>query len=144
MQQLMADLPKERLVPYEPSFTYTGVYFFGPFYVKRGRGSEKVYGCLFTCFTFRAIHIEDVSSVETDAFIQALRRFISNRGCPKETCSDNGTNFVGADKEIQRSVREWNQDDLNKRMIKDDISCYLCPRTEWRFQPPSASHMNGV
>ena len=144
MQQLMADLPKERLIPYEPPFTYTGVDFFGPFYVKRGRGSEKVYGCLFTCFTCRAIHIEDVSSLETDAFIQALRRFISNHGHPKEIWSDNGTNFVGADKEILRFIQEWDQDELNKRLIKDEISCHLCPRSEWRFQPPSASHMNGV
>jgi len=144
MQQLMADLPKERLIPYEPPFTYTGVDFFGPFYVKRRRGSEKICGCLFTCFTSRAVHIEDVSSLETDAFIQALRRFISNRGCPKEIWSDNGTNFVGTDKEIQRSIREWNQDELNKRLIKDEISCHLCPRSEWKFQPPTASHMNGV
>ena len=144
MQQLMADLPKERLIPYEPPFTYTGVDFFGPFYVKRGRGSEKVHGCLFTCFTSRAIHIEDASSLETDAFIQALRRFISNRGCPKEIWSDNGTNFVGADKEIQRSIREWNENELNKRLIKEEISFHLCPRSEWKFQPPTASHMNGI
>lgn len=144
MQQLMADLPEERLTPYEPPFTYTGVNLFGPFSVKRGRGSEKVYGCLFTCFTSRAIYIEDVSSLETDSFIQALRRFISNRGCPKEIWSDNGTNFVGADKEIQQSIQEWDQEELNKRLIKDEISCYLCPRSEWKFQPPAASHMNGV
>ena len=65
MQQLMADLPKERLIPFEPPFTYTGVDLFGPFHVKRGRRAEKVYGCLFTCFTSRAVHIEDVSSLET-------------------------------------------------------------------------------
>ena len=53
-----------------------------------------------------AIHIEDVSSLETDAFIQALRKFISNRGCPKEIWSDYEINFLGADKEIQRSIRE--------------------------------------
>ena len=138
MQQLMADLPKERLIPYEPPFTYTGVDFFGPFYVKRGRGSEKVCGCLFTCFTSRAIHIEDVNSLETDAFIQALRRFISNRGCPKEIWSDNGTNFVGADKETQRSIREWNENELNKRLIKEEISFHLCSIThsqshEWNL-----------
>ena len=50
-----------------------------------------MYGCLFTCLTNCAVHIEDVSSLETDAFIQALRRFISNRGCRKEIWSDNGT-----------------------------------------------------
>ena len=72
-----------------------------------------MYGCLFTCFTSCAIHIEDVSSLETDAFIQVLRRFIWNRGCPKEIWSDNGTNFVGADKGIQPSIREWNEDKLS-------------------------------
>ena len=49
MQQLMADLPKDRLIPFEPPFTYTGVGFFGPFHVKRKRSADKVYWCLFTC-----------------------------------------------------------------------------------------------
>ena len=100
MQQLMADVPKECLIPFEPPFTYTGVDFFGPFNVKRGRSAEKVYGCLFTCFRSRAVHIEEVSLLEIDSFIQALRRFISNRGYPKEIWSDNATNFAGAEKEI--------------------------------------------
>lgn len=30
MKQVMADLTKERLVPYQPPFTYTGLDFFGP------------------------------------------------------------------------------------------------------------------
>ena len=116
---------------------------FGPSHVKRGRSAEKVYGCLFTCFTSRAVHIEDVSSLETDSFIQALRRFISNRGYPKEIWSDNATNFAGAE-EIRQSRRDWNQDELNERLRKDEISCYLCPRIEWKFQPPPASHMSGI
>ena len=108
MQQVMADLPKERLVPYLPPLTYTGVDVFGPFYVKRGRSCVKVYGCIFTCFNSRAIHIEDVSSLETDTFIQAMRRFISVRGCPKQIWSDNGTNFTGVEKELRRSVQDLN------------------------------------
>ena len=144
MKQLMADLPKERLTPYDPPFTYTGVDFFGPFHVKRGRGTDKVYGCLFTCFTSRAVHIEDVSLLETDAFIQSLRRFISNSGCPKEIWSDNASNFAEADKEIRDCIRQWDQEDLNKRLLKDEINCSLCPIPQWKFQPPTASHMNGV
>ena len=97
LQQVMADLPKERLVPYQPPFTYTCLDFFGPFCVKRSRSTVKVYGCVFVCFNSRAIHIEDVSSLETDTFIQALLRFISVRGCLKEIWSDNGTNFTGAE-----------------------------------------------
>ena len=49
---------------------------------------------------------------------------------------------MGADKVIQQSIREWDQDELNKRLIKDEISYHLCPRSEWKFQPPAASHMN--
>ena len=65
-----------------------------------------MYGCLFTSFTSRAVHIEDVSSLETDSFIQALRRCISNGGYPKEIWSDNATNFAGAKKEILLSLRD--------------------------------------
>ena len=48
---MMGDLPKPRLTPHEPPFTYTGIDFFGPFYVKRGRGTEKVYGCIFVFYS---------------------------------------------------------------------------------------------
>ena len=144
LQQAMADLPKERLVPYHPSFTFTGLDFFGPFYVKRARSVIKVYGCIFVCFNSRAVHIEDVSSLETGTFILALRRFISVCGCPKEIWSDNGTNFTGAERELQRSVREVNEEQIRRELHSYGVEWfrYMLPR--WRFQPPTASHMSGV
>ena len=48
-EQLMGDLPKERLTFEEPPFTHVGVDYFGPLYVRQGRSSVKRYGCLFTC-----------------------------------------------------------------------------------------------
>ncbi|KAK2547658.1 hypothetical protein P5673_032315 [Acropora cervicornis] len=66
MKQLIADLPKERLTPYDQPFTYMGVDFFRPFYVKRGRGRDKIYGCLFTSLTSRTVHIEDSRPLTTD------------------------------------------------------------------------------
>ena len=50
LQQVMAGLPKERLIPYQSPFTYTGLDFYGPFYVTRSRSTVKVYGCIFVCF----------------------------------------------------------------------------------------------
>ena len=122
MQQFIADLPRERLTPYEPPFTYTGIDFFGPFLVKRGRSTEKVYGCIFICFNSRAVHIEDASSLETDVFIQALRRFISNRGCPKMIFTDNGTNFTGAERKLRQSVTTWKRETIQSEMRSKELN----------------------
>ena len=116
LQQVMGDLPKERLVPYQPLFRYTGLDFFGPFYMKRNRSTVKVYGCIFVCFNSRAIHIEDVRSLETDMFLVALHRFISIRGCPKEIYSNNGTNITGGDRELRRSIQDLNEERIKRAL----------------------------
>ena len=83
-EQLMAKLPKDRITPHEPPFTYVGVDYFGPIEVKQGRSRVKRWGCLFTCSNVRAIHVEVAHSLNTDSMINALRRFINLRGYPKE------------------------------------------------------------
>lgn len=95
----MANLPEETLTPDKPPFTFVGVDYFRPLEVKRGRSRVKRFGCLFTCLTTRAIHIEIAHSLDTDSMVKALRRFISVRGCPEQIRSDRGTNFTRADKE---------------------------------------------
>ena len=107
--QRMANLPMDRVTPDKPPFNYCGVDCFGPFLVKRGRGHEKRYGCLFTCLTIRAIHIEKLHTMDGDSFINALIRFISRRGVPAKIRSDNGTNFIRGNKELENSIQEWNQ-----------------------------------
>ncbi|XP_023930376.1 uncharacterized protein LOC106172270 [Lingula anatina] len=133
--QKMADLPASRVTPGNPPFTYTGVDYFGPFHVKQGRKLVKRYGCIFTCLTIRAIHIEIAHSLDTSSFINALQRFISRRGMPKEINSDNGTNFTGADKELKEAVQGWNQTKLGEFFRQREI--------KWNFNPPAASHMGG-
>lgn len=99
--QLMAALPPERTTFSRP-FSTSGVDFAGPFEIKTfsGRGCRisKGYICLFVCFTTKAIHLEPVSDLSTPAFMAALSRFIARRGCPLNMYSDNGKNFVGADR----------------------------------------------
>ena len=73
-----------------------GIDYFGPFLVKQGRSEVKRYGCIFTCLTSRAIHLEVAHTLETDSFLAALLRFMSRRGSPKVIRSDNGTNLTRA------------------------------------------------
>ena len=89
----MADLPPERLAAYTPPFSYVGIDCFGLFIVKRGRARVKRYGLIFTCLTIRAVHLEILPDLTTDAFIDALRRFIAWRGRPN--CRRYDKNLLG-------------------------------------------------
>ncbi|KAL7826244.1 hypothetical protein SRHO_G00339820 [Serrasalmus rhombeus] len=79
-EQKMADLRAERITPDLSPFTHVGIDYFGPIEVKKGRGTAKRYGVIFTCLVSRAIHLEVANSLDTDACINALRRFICRRG----------------------------------------------------------------
>lgn len=67
-------------------------------FLKNGKKKKKVWIVLYTCEVYRAIHLELVTALATDTFLQSFRRCITRRGRPTTVCSDNGTNFVGADK----------------------------------------------
>ncbi|XP_076043877.1 uncharacterized protein LOC143026966 [Oratosquilla oratoria] len=136
MNQRMSDLPPERCEPGGPAFRYVGVDLFGPFHVKVGRSEMKRYGCLYTCFTTRGIHIEKLDSLQTDAFINGFVRFTARRGYPNKVWSDNGTNLVGARAELARSVRDLDRSLIIRETRRRDV--------EWSFNPSSASHHGGV
>lgn len=128
--QRMANLPNDRVNPGNPPFTDTGVDCFGPFLVKRGRSQEKRYGCLFTCLTSRATHLEKLNSLDGDSFINALMGFSARRGMPGRMRSDNGTNFVGGEKELRESIQKWNTGSRMKEYL-------LLNEIEWHFEPPN-------
>lgn len=136
LQQKMADLPFDRVSPGNPPFTSVGIDCFGPFYVRQKRSTVKRYGVIFTCLVVRAVHIEIAHSLESDSFIQSLRRFIARRGQVKEMRSDNGTNFVGGEKELCDAIGEWNQQKIHEFLLQKNI--------DWHFNPPTGSHHGGV
>ena len=136
MEQHMADLPAERVTPGLSCFENTGLDFFGPFYVKVGRGTAKRYGVVFTCFTTRAVHVEKIDSLESDAFLNGLFRFIARRGSPSKVFSDNGTNIVGGESELTRSLKSLDRSSIVKSARRRGI--------DWSFNPPHASHHGGV
>lgn len=96
---LMGPLPQQR-VQYSRPFNVTGVDFAGPITVRSGRTNKKTWISLFIYFSTNALHLEVVEVLTSQSFIASLRRFIALRGKPNELWSDNGTNFVGAHKEL--------------------------------------------
>lgn len=133
---LMANLPKERLQPFAPPFTNSGLDYFGPFIVVIGRRREKRYGCLFTCLTTRAVHLEMAYKLDANSFIMAFRRFIAIRGTPKVVFSDNGTNLAAGEKEMRENILSLDCSHLREEMKRRSIN--------WRFSPPSAPHFGGA
>ncbi|XDV54607.1 hypothetical protein PO909_022856, partial [Leuciscus waleckii] len=134
--QKMADLPHNRITPDEPPFSRVGLDCFGPFEVKRGRSVIKRYGLIFTCLAIRAIHLEVLSSLDTDSFINGFRRFIARRGQVLEIRSDNGTNFVGAERELRQATENLNHNLINDVLLQKGV--------KWVFNPPTASQHGGA
>ncbi|GFX85266.1 integrase catalytic domain-containing protein [Trichonephila clavipes] len=93
--------------------------------------NKKCWIVLFTCAIYRAVHLELITSLSTDSFILAFRRFIARRGRPTTIYSDNGKNFVG-------TFNALNSIDWNK--IQDFA---LKIKIQWKFSPPSAPWWGG-
>jgi len=129
----MAPLPKDRVQCSRP-FAIAGVDFAGPIVIRSGIRRVtgiKAWIAVFVCFSTRAVHLEAVEDLTSAAFVACLRRFMSRRGKCKRIYSDNGTNFVGAQKELTAYMEK-----IDKQMEGEGI--------EWRFNPPSAPHFGGL
>ena len=99
--------------------------YVGPFQIKYGHQRKptivKAYICLFVCLTVKAIHLELVSDLTTEAFVAALRRFIARRGSPRLIWSDHGSNFIGANSEL-KALHDLLSDHITQGMISDICS----------------------
>lgn len=134
----MGNLPKHRLTPSRP-FSFTGIDFMGPVLLKdrltRNFKTVKAWVCLFVCLSTKAVHLELVGDLFTNAFFAALRRFFSRPGISSDIYSDNGNNLVGAKNEIERLLFK-NKDEIHSRLSYDGVN--------WHLIPPRAPHFGGL
>ena len=140
--QMLRQLPIERITP-GPVFDKVGVDYAGPVLIKYGYVRKptivKAYVCLFVSLTVKAVHLELVSDLTSDAFIACLRRFIARRGCPSLIWSDWGTNFVGAAREIKELYQF-----LQGQETQDAVASFLSIQNiTWKFIPQHAPHFGG-
>ncbi|XP_065356304.1 uncharacterized protein LOC135950702 [Calliphora vicina] len=137
--QIMAPLPPERCTLSLP-FQVTGIDFAGPFEIKtsilRKSPITKGYVSVFVCFSTKAIHLEPCTELSSAAFQAAFARFIGRRGLPRRVVTDNGRNFLGASRTLEREFAVF-----VKNSAQDVAQKYMTHGFEWKFIPP---HMGGL
>ncbi|XP_055326312.1 uncharacterized protein LOC129580137 [Sitodiplosis mosellana] len=139
--QLMGNLPYNRVNPPHRPFLATGVDFTGAIELKaskfRGNTTYKGYIALFICLATKAVHLEATTGMTTEHFLCALHRFIGRRGKPRDMHSDNGTNFVGAEKIVGHNsfVDAINKDIVPKLSMQG---------IQWHFNPPHSPNFGGL
>lgn len=141
-EQFMGDLPSYRIIA-APTFLKVGVDFAGPIYIKqtaRKAAPVKGYICVFVCMVSKAMHLEVVENLSTEAFLAALQRFVSRRGVPEEVYSDNGTNFIGARSELRELYELFKSDLTNGKLSQ---FCQV-KEIKWTTIPPNAPHFGGL
>ncbi|XP_035207870.1 uncharacterized protein LOC118182603 [Stegodyphus dumicola] len=139
--QVMGNLPTERITPTSP-FLNCGVDFCGPFHVQfKGQRKgifPKIYVAVFICLSTKAIHLEVVTDLTSEAFIAALKRFCARRGKISSIITDNATNFKGAHTELKR---------LQKLIRKPDeaLSSYFTSESiVWKLISPRSPNFGGL
>ncbi|XP_058448639.1 uncharacterized protein LOC131428610 [Malaya genurostris] len=142
LEQLMADLPPERVTPSSP-FLKVGVDYCGPFlisYPNRRTSPVKSYVAIFVCLAVKAVHLELVADLTTQAFLAALKRFVARRGKPQLIMCDNATTFVGAKRELKELFLLFNGQQFQDIVTKDAGNDSI----EFRFIPPRTPNFGGL
>lgn len=148
--QLMGSLPASRITEAEP-FLRTGLDFAGPFNIRRNKGRPptiercskepkapmmKAWIVIFVCLVTRAVHLDVVVGLTIEEFLAVFERFTMRKGRCIELLSDNGTTFVGSDKELAKTLQHW-----SKQLPEHNLAKF---GTTWNFQTPASPFRGGI
>ncbi|MCP3668262.1 MAG: transposase family protein, partial [Gammaproteobacteria bacterium] len=121
----MPALPSKRVLRFQP-FQNTGLDYFGPISISTLAGLRKIWICLFTCCVTRAIHLEPVSDMSSQQFLNCFRRFVARRGKHVSIISDNAPQFVLTDEMMDST---WHSTIHHP----NTISYFSNHRIQWHF-----------
>ncbi|XP_049309145.1 uncharacterized protein LOC125777748 [Bactrocera dorsalis] len=138
----MGPLPVTRITPARP-FERCGIDFCGPIntYLRiRGKPPTKSYLTVFVCLVTKAVHIEVVSDLSTNVFLNALKRMSGLRKMPCDIFCDNATNFVGASNQLKDLKQFLFKTETLNEIYKHCSSDFI----NFHFIPPRAPHFGGL
>ena len=138
----MSQLPASRVTPASP-FHHTGADFAGPIMIKHGYTHTRTLVKTYICVSFmatKAVYLKVVRDLCSDGFLAALHCFIARRGCPETLTTDNGTNFIGAQRELK-----YLYDLLNAPKTRDAVDRYCTAQSiKWSHTPARSPHFGGL
>ena len=85
---------------------------------------------MFTCLDCRAVHLEVADSLDLGSFVNAFSRFADRRGLPKLCYSENSTNIVAGEQEINQALSQWKPGELVQKIEK-----FKNQPVEWHLAP---------
>ena len=133
--QMLGQLPLEQLTP-GSVFDKVGIDYAGPVFLKYGYVRKptvvKAYICVFVSLLVKTVHLELVTDLTSEAFIACLKHFIARYGLPSLIWSDNGTNFIGAARELKELYQLPSNHYLSDKKIT------------WKFIPQHIPHFGGI
>jgi hypothetical protein len=93
----------------------------------------KSYVAIFICTTVKAVHLELVSNLSSDAFMAALQRFYY-------LYSDIGTTFVG----VHHELRELTKLSASEAHQSNRLEFVNSETLTWHFTPPHSPQFGGL
>ena len=99
-------------------------------------GLKKVWVCLFTCLSTRAMHLEVTDNLTTWGFLNAFRKFVARRNCPITIFSDQAKIFQLASSTIELAWSKIIQD-------PEAFKYYTSQKITWKFNVPLAPWSGG-
>ena len=96
----------------------------------------KAYGLIFNCLAKRAVHVDISPDYNTEKFLMVLRRFVSIRGYPSKLYSDNGTELVAGNKELQKVVKDLDSKSHQQFGVRQGL--------KWIFSSADAPWQNTI
>ena len=136
--QQMAPLPISRIpgdLESRPApFGVTALDAAGPWHITSGRGTRKRWLLIFRCTRTGAVCLETLHGMDTDSFLKALSRFCSQFAKPQRIICDNGTNFVGGEKEINYLWQNLDRGSIERNQYN----------IEFYWSPAHSPHFNGL
>ena len=134
--QKMGDIPKQRLDVATP-FSSAGLDAFGPYNIKfGGRGSCKRWVLMICCFVTRAVCLITMKDMTMDTVIKSLVKMQALFPSLQRVFSDNGSNFVSADKTLREAVKLWDQQSINDKLSDRQLI--------WEFGPARCGSAGGT